>query len=188
MPVKVYADKIAGINYSLVAAPKIMTHGLFIPLKGQFFSLTNPSKHAFSPSVMKIPEDNHRMIYFAVSPYFFDSAKQVYQDAGIKSLKMTNEMVPKDSKFPLTTKVYGTLIPQVSKNFPNMKMQFILDMPSIPSIIITSKNNTSFMSSISTQAYAIFPNSSLAPLFRISLAPSELESLIYWQFPGVSTT
>ncbi|XP_044515727.1 bactericidal permeability-increasing protein-like [Gracilinanus agilis] len=169
MPVKVFADAIAGINYSLVAAPKVTAHGLYVPLKGQFFSLINQSKHAFSPSVMEIPEDNHQMIYFAVSHCFFNSAKQVYQDAGIKFLKMTDKMVPKDSKFPLTTNVYGTLIPQVSKMFPNMKMQFILGMPSISSITITSKKRMGFMCPISTHAYAIFPNSTLAPLFRISL-------------------
>ncbi|XP_074057961.1 bactericidal permeability-increasing protein-like [Macrotis lagotis] len=170
--VKVNVDKITGINYSLMKPPKIMAHDVELSLKGQFFSLTHHHPRPSHPTVMHFHEDLPKMIYFGFSREFFESARQVYKAAGIKSFTMSNSMVPKDCKYQLMTNFYGTLIPELSQKFPDMTMKIVINLPSVPTVIANARKKIAFMSSISTNVYAMFSNSSVTPLFTLNLNTS----------------
>ncbi|XP_020846196.2 bactericidal permeability-increasing protein-like [Phascolarctos cinereus] len=170
MPVKVNLDGIAGIDYSLIQPPKSRGYHLDIPLKGQFFSLTHHTSFPFSPSAVSFRSSQLQMVYFGVSHSFFDSAIHVYKNAGIKSLQTNSSMVPKDSKYTLSTDYYGILIPQLSKDFPSMAMTIDIDFPSsAPTIFVDSRMKLSLMSSLSTHVFVVFSNSSQTPLFTLKL-------------------
>ncbi|XP_074148818.1 bactericidal permeability-increasing protein-like [Sminthopsis crassicaudata] len=172
MPVIVQVDEIAGIDYSPMKPPQISNHNLEIPLKGNFFSLIHQESHPYQPQIMNFHGSQIQMIFFAVSHTVFDSAKHVYQDAGIKSLHVTNSKLSKDSKFPLTTNYYGTLIPKLSQKFLNMEMKIEVGLPPLPTVVYNSRQKMSLTSVLSAHVYAISSNSSHNLLFTLSLDTS----------------
>ncbi|XP_047602680.1 bactericidal permeability-increasing protein [Lutra lutra] len=162
-------DKVAGINYSLVAPPTATADSLDGQLKGEFFSVAHPSPPPFAPPVLAFPADHNRMVYLGLSDYFFNTAGFVYQQAGALHLTITDNMIPKGSKFRLTTTFFGVLIPQVAKMFPNMTMQLNIGAPSPPHLTVLPTGLV-FTPVLETQAFAVLPNSSLAPLFVLQLS------------------
>ncbi|XP_022264875.1 bactericidal permeability-increasing protein isoform X2 [Canis lupus familiaris] len=77
--------------------------------------------------------------------------------------------IPKKSKFRLTTDFLGTLIPQVAEMFPNMTVQFNVWASSPPHLTMRPAGLI-FTPTLDTQAFAVLPNSSLAPLFVLGLS------------------
>ncbi|KAM6147846.1 bactericidal permeability-increasing protein-like [Erethizon dorsatum] len=84
-------DKVAEIDYSLVASPIATADSLDLPLKGEFFSQADHSPPPFDPPVMAIPPDHDRMVYLGMSDYFFNTAGLVYQQAGVLKWTLTND-------------------------------------------------------------------------------------------------
>ncbi|XP_032275627.1 bactericidal permeability-increasing protein [Halichoerus grypus] len=161
-------DKVAGINYSLVAAPRATANNLDWQLKGEFFSVAHPSPPPFTSPALDFPANHDRMVYLGISDYFFNTAGFVYQQAGVLHLTITDNMIPKSSKFRLTTTFLGTLIPQVAKMFPNMPVQFNIRASSPPHLTMLPTGLV-FTPALEIQAFAVLPNSSLASLFVLHL-------------------
>uniref|UniRef100_A0A8C0KI22 Bactericidal permeability-increasing protein n=1 Tax=Canis lupus dingo TaxID=286419 RepID=A0A8C0KI22_CANLU len=160
-------DRIAGISYSLVAPSDSETYTeehIYPP----FFSLAHPRSPPFTPPAMALPPDHDHMVYLGISDYFFNTAGLVYQEAGALNMTITDDMIPKKSKFRLTTDFLGTLIPQVAEMFPNMTVQFNVWASSPPHLTMRPAGLI-FTPTLDTQAFAVLPNSSLAPLFVLGL-------------------
>uniref|UniRef100_I3LFA0 Bactericidal permeability-increasing protein n=1 Tax=Sus scrofa TaxID=9823 RepID=I3LFA0_PIG len=171
LPVTAKVDRMVGINYSLVAPPKASAENLDGLLKGEFFSLDHPSPPPFAPPALALPADHDRMVYLCISEYFFNTAGLVYQKAGVLNLTINNSMIPKKSLFSLTTNFFGTLIPKVSTMFPNMEMQFLI-WASFPPHLTVHPSGLDLTFVLETQAFAVLPNASLAPLFLIEMNSS----------------
>uniref|UniRef100_A0A8D1EMV1 Bactericidal permeability-increasing protein n=1 Tax=Sus scrofa TaxID=9823 RepID=A0A8D1EMV1_PIG len=171
LPVTAKVDRMVGINYSLVAPPKATAENLDGLLKGEFFSLDHPSPPPFAPPALALPADHDRMVYLCISEYFFNTAGLVYQKAGVLNLTINNSMIPKKSLFSLTTNFFGTLIPKVSTMFPNMEMQFLI-WASFPPHLAVHPSGLDLTFVLETQAFAVLPNASLAPLFLIEMNSS----------------
>lgn len=169
MPVTAKIDKVAGIDYSLLAPPTATTEALDGQLKGEFFSLAHRSPPPFAPPTLALPTDHDHMVYLAISDYFFNTAGLVYQQAGALSLTLKDDMIPKKSKFHLTTNFFGTLIPKVAKMFPDMSMQFLIRVSSPPHLTV-SPAGLACTPALEAQAFAVLPNSSLAPLFLLGMS------------------
>ncbi|XP_030913924.1 LOW QUALITY PROTEIN: bactericidal permeability-increasing protein [Geospiza fortis] len=161
-------DDKTGIDYSLVAPPRATPKSLDADLKGEFYSLAHRSPVPFSPLPLAFPSDHERMVYFGASSYFFNTAGIAYHEAGALVFEITEAMIPKDVEFKLDTSVFSALIPQLEENYPNMPMKFRLSTPTAPFLTI-GQGGISFQPIVDAQAYAILPNSSLAPLFLLSL-------------------
>ncbi|VCW97544.1 unnamed protein product, partial [Gulo gulo] len=161
-------DKVAGINYSLVAPPTATADNLDGQLKVRL-TWRDPQAFVFAPPVLAFPADHNRMVYLGLSDYFFNTAGFVYQQAGALHLTVTDNMIPKGSKFRLTTTFFGVLIPQVAKMFPNMTVQLNIEAPSPPHLTVLPTGLV-FTPVLETQAFAVLPNSSLAPLFVLQLS------------------
>ncbi|KAG8517791.1 Bactericidal permeability-increasing protein, partial [Galemys pyrenaicus] len=169
LPVTAKIDDVAGIDYSLLAPPTATADGLDGQLKGEFFRLGHRSPPPFAPPPLAFPADHDRMVYLGVSDYFFNTAGLVYQQAGALHLTLRDDMIPKESRFRLTTQFFGTLIPQVGKMFPNMTVQLLISVSSPPHLTV-HPTGLDLSPALETQAFAVLPNSTLAPLFLLGVS------------------
>ncbi|NXE83143.1 BPI protein, partial [Cochlearius cochlearius] len=168
LPVTARIDAMAGINYSLVAPPTATARSLDVDLKGEFFSLAHRSAVPFPPLALALPPDHDRMVYFGASSYFFNTAGFAYHAAGALVFEITDSMIPKDVEFHLKTSTFSAFVPQLEMMYPDMMMKLRLSASSAPFLHI-GPEGLSLRPVVDIQAYAILPNSSLAPLFLLSL-------------------
>uniref|UniRef100_A0A8U7NEV4 Bactericidal permeability-increasing protein n=1 Tax=Corvus moneduloides TaxID=1196302 RepID=A0A8U7NEV4_CORMO len=84
------------------------------------------------------------------------------------SVTVVSLQIPKDSRFSLDTSLFSAFIPQLEEMYPNMPVKFRLSTPTAPFLTI-GPGGISLNPIVEAQAYAILPNSSLAPLFLLSL-------------------
>ncbi|XP_060119940.1 bactericidal permeability-increasing protein-like [Heteronotia binoei] len=169
LPVTAKIDRVSGIDYSLVGPPVATSDCLDLDLKGEFFSLDHRSAAPFSPPALSFPVDHDRMLYFGVSSYLFNTAGYVYYQAGALTYDITDDMIPRESKLRLNTSSFGSLVPQIEKLYPNMLMKLKVSPSSPPSLAIAPEG-LSLAPTVDVQAFAILPNSSLAPLFVLDVA------------------
>ncbi|KAL8179850.1 UNVERIFIED_CONTAM: hypothetical protein K2H54_073585 [Gekko kuhli] len=78
-------------------------------------------------------------------------------------------MIPKESKLRLNTSSFGSLVPQIEKSYPGMLMKLVVSPSSPPSLAIAPEG-LSLAPMVDLQAFAILPNSSLAPLFVLDVS------------------
>ncbi|NXU18368.1 BPI protein, partial [Pardalotus punctatus] len=168
LPVTARIDAKTGIDYSLVAPPTATAQSLDADLKGEFYSLAHRSTVPFSPLPLAFPSDHDRMVYFGASSYFFNTAGIAYHKAGALVFEVTDTTIPKDADFHLNTSTFSAFIPQLEEMYPNMPMKFRLSTPTAPFLTI-GPGGISLRPIVDAQAYAILPDSSLAPLFTLSL-------------------
>ncbi|NWX48812.1 BPI protein, partial [Steatornis caripensis] len=169
LPVTARIDAKAGIDYSLVAPPTATAQSLDVDLKGEFFSLAHRSDVPFPPLALAFPPDHDRMVYFGASSYFFNTASFAYHAAGALVFEITNAMAVSPRNGGLCHRAYPLPAPpQLEKMYPGMLMKFRLSAPSAPFLNI-GPEGLSLKPVVDIQAYAILPNSSLAPLFLLSL-------------------
>ncbi|XP_077192209.1 bactericidal permeability-increasing protein-like [Paroedura picta] len=168
LPVTAKIDEVSGIDYSLVGPPVATSDSLDLALKGEVFSLAHRSAAPFPPPALLFPSDHDRMLYFGVSSYLFNTAGYVYYQAGALTYDVTDDMVPKESKIRLNTSSFGSLVPQIEKLYPNMLMKLKVSLSSAPSLAIAPES-LSLAPTAVVQAFAILPNSSLAPLFVLDV-------------------
>ncbi|XP_059586416.1 bactericidal permeability-increasing protein [Alligator mississippiensis] len=168
LPVTTKIDNVAGIDYSLVAPPVATAQCLDVNLKGEFFSLAHRLPAPFPPPALAFPTEHDRMVYLGASSYFFNTAGFVYQTAGVLVFNITDDMVPKGVEFHLNTSTFSAFIPKLEKLYPDRLMKLQVMTSSAPSLTITP-GGLSLMPVVDIQAYAILSNSSLAPLFLLSL-------------------
>ncbi|KAM9178213.1 bactericidal permeability-increasing protein-like [Mergus octosetaceus] len=168
VPVTANIDAVAGIDYSLTAAPVATAQFLNADLKGECFSLAQHTPIPFTPPALAVPPEHSRMVYFGVSSYFFNTASFAYHTAGALIFEITDAMIPKDIEFHLNTSTFAAFLPQLDEMYPNMPMKFRLSAPSAPFLSIGT-NGVSLQPVVDIQAYAIYPNGNLAPLFLLGL-------------------
>ncbi|XP_075033757.1 bactericidal permeability-increasing protein-like [Mixophyes fleayi] len=173
LPVTKKIDSVAAIDYSLVCPPPEGAEYVDVPLKGEFFELAHHTPPPFSPPTLSLPVDHSLMVYFGVSDYLFNTAGFVYHTAGKLVFNVTDDMIPKDFSIRLNTSSFGTLIPQLSKMYPNMLMKLQISSTSAPSLDI-KPGNLSISPKMDIQAYVILPNASLAPVFLLNLTTTAL--------------
>ncbi|NXD84441.1 BPI protein, partial [Halcyon senegalensis] len=162
LPVTARIDSVAGIDYSLVAAPTATAQSLDVGLKGEFFSLAHRSAVPFPPLALALPPDHQRMVYFGASSYFFNTAAFAYHRAGALVFDITDSTVSSAGGLPVPAPL------QLEKMYPEMPMKLRLSAPVSPFLSI-GPEGLSLRPVVDIQAYAILPNSSLAPLFLLSL-------------------
>ncbi|MBW01042.1 Bactericidal permeability-increasing protein, partial [Eschrichtius robustus] len=116
--------------------------------KGEFFRLAHRRPPPFAPPALTLPTDHNHMVYLGISEYLFNTAGLVYQEAGVLNLTLSDDMV--------------------AKMFPDMKMQLLIWAPSPPNVAVCP-TGLDLTFSLDTQAVAVLPDSSLAPLFLLEM-------------------
>ncbi|XP_012730104.2 bactericidal permeability-increasing protein [Fundulus heteroclitus] len=164
-------DKYAEIEYSMTSSPVISQSSLELNLKGEFYNIGKHQEPPFTPAAFSLPSENNNMLYMALSAFTANSAGFVYNKAGILSLYVTDDMVPKASPFRLDTKTFGVFIPQIAKQFPGLKMKLLVRTDKNPTITF-QPNKATVEATGTVTAYAIQTNGTLSPLFVLNLETS----------------
>ncbi|XP_026546231.1 lipopolysaccharide-binding protein-like [Notechis scutatus] len=166
LPITANIDHTSSIDYSLVGPPVATSQCVDLDLKGEFFSTAHRSPAPFPAPPLSFPLDPNRMVQFGISTYFFNTAGDVYYKSGSLTFWIVDEMVPPEVKIRLNTSSFQPFIPQLKKLYPNMAMKLKVSPSSVPSLSI-SPETLSLTPSVDIQAFAVLPDSSLAPLFVI---------------------
>lgn len=164
-------DQYAEIEYSMVTSPTVSSSSIDLSLKGEFYNIGKHQEPPFSPAAFSLPPQINNMLYIGLSAFTADSAAFVYNRAGLLSLYITDDMIPKGSPIRLNTKTFGVFIPQVAKRFPGLMMKLLVKTVKNP-VITFEANNVTIQATGTVTAYAIQPNATLSPLFVLNLETS----------------
>lgn len=110
VPVKNPVDDYIGIDYSLLNDPDVSEDSLDMDFRGMFYSLNAENDTIPNTSPVLHIKQNERMVYIALSEYFFDSAMYAYYQSNLLSLEIENDQMPKDLEVLLRTSYFGSLM------------------------------------------------------------------------------
>ncbi|XP_049895328.1 phospholipid transfer protein isoform X2 [Epinephelus moara] len=115
IPVRTEVDQYIGIDYSLINDPIVTSQSLDMNFRGMFFDLSDPNDTLANYAVDPVIREYDRMVYLALSEFFFDSGMFSYYKAGIFQIHIVNEKMPKDLEMLLRTTYFGTIMMLESK-------------------------------------------------------------------------
>ncbi|MFT7811980.1 phospholipid transfer protein, partial [Arapaima gigas] len=110
VPVRQSVDDYVGIDYSLISNPVVTSGSLDMDFRGMFYTLENPNDTIVNSAIYPVVREYDRMVYLALSEYFFDSGMYAYYKAGVFSMQIANERMPKDLEMLLRTTYFGTIM------------------------------------------------------------------------------
>ncbi|KAB5584003.1 hypothetical protein PHYPO_G00102370 [Pangasianodon hypophthalmus] len=110
IPVRTEVDNYIGIDYSLLSDPVVTGTSLDMDFRGMFHNLQNESDILENFSVNPVLNKYNRMIYMAISEYFFDSGLYSYFRGGVFRMHVVNERMPKDLEMLLRTTYFGAIM------------------------------------------------------------------------------
>ncbi|XP_042355278.1 bactericidal permeability-increasing protein-like [Plectropomus leopardus] len=164
-------DQYAEIEYSMVSSPTVSNTSIDFSLRGEFYNIGKHQEPPFSPTAFSLPPMINNMMYIGLSAFTTNSAAFVYNKAGLLSLYITDDMIPKSSPIRLSTRTFGAFIPQLAKLFPGLMMKLLVKTVKNP-VITFGPSNVTVQASGTVTAYAIQPNATLSPLFVLNLETS----------------
>ncbi|XP_066499869.1 bactericidal permeability-increasing protein-like [Hoplias malabaricus] len=171
MPDAVNVDPYIYMNISLTDSPLVKSSGLGLSVKGEFYSITSPSEPPFSSEHFELPWQEDYMVTVGISEFCMNSAAYAYYCAGVLSIHITEDMLPKISPIHLNTSQFGLLIPQLPKLYPDLPMELELYASKTP--LFTFKESViSVYVLASVKAFAIKTDSVAVPLFRLDMESS----------------
>ncbi|MBN3325140.1 PLTP protein, partial [Atractosteus spatula] len=110
VPVRTPVDNYVGIDYSLLSDPEVTSASLDMDFRGMFFDRHNESDTIVNYAVMPVIREFDRMVYLALSEYFFDSGMYAYFQAGVFRMQIARDRMPKDVEMLLRTTYFGTIM------------------------------------------------------------------------------
>uniref|UniRef100_A0A8C3U5A8 Phospholipid transfer protein n=2 Tax=Catharus ustulatus TaxID=91951 RepID=A0A8C3U5A8_CATUS len=164
VPVRNYVDEHIGIDYSLLRDPSVSTDTLDLDFKGMFFPRVREDQELENHAVEPVIKETERMVYVAFSEYFFDSAMHSYFQAGVLTIELQGEKIPKDLEVLLRATFFGTIF-MLSPSV-DAPLRLVLQVSAPPRCIIKPSGT-----SVSVSA---FLNISLVPPDR---PPVQLSSM-----------
>uniref|UniRef100_A0AAQ6AJ36 Phospholipid transfer protein n=1 Tax=Amphiprion ocellaris TaxID=80972 RepID=A0AAQ6AJ36_AMPOC len=143
IPVRTEVDQFIGIDYSLIDDPVVTSRSLDMNFRGMFFDLSQQNVSLVNYAVEPVIREYDRMVYLALSEFFFDSGMFSYYTAGIFQLKIVNEKMPKDLEMLLRTTYFGAMM---------MLNPALVDAPMSLQIAVNSPPKTTIKTSGATVA------------------------------------
>ncbi|CAN9512219.1 unnamed protein product [Ophioblennius macclurei] len=110
VPVRMEVDEYVGIDYALIDDPVVTSQSLDMHFRGMFFDLARQDLTQVNSAVEPIVSEYDRMVYLALSEFFFDSGMFSYYTAGIFEMDIVNEKMPKDLEMLLRTTYFGAIM------------------------------------------------------------------------------
>uniref|UniRef100_A0AAR2LEB4 Lipid-binding serum glycoprotein C-terminal domain-containing protein n=1 Tax=Pygocentrus nattereri TaxID=42514 RepID=A0AAR2LEB4_PYGNA len=110
IPVRAEVDKYVGIDYSLLSDPVVTGTSLDMDFRGMFYDLQNEKDTLVNYAVNPVVREYDRMIYLALSEYFFDSGLYSYFKGGVFRMHISNDRMPKDLEMLLRTTYFGAIM------------------------------------------------------------------------------
>ncbi|XP_056605767.1 phospholipid transfer protein isoform X2 [Triplophysa dalaica] len=148
IPVRSEVDNYVGIDYSLLSDPVVTGRSLDMDFRGMFYDLKNESNTLVNYAVNPVIREYDRMIYLALSEYFFDSGLYAYYTGGLFQFQIANERMPKDVEMLLRTTYLGTIM-MLDPALMNHPMSLELEVTAPPRCTIkTSGASVSVVSNV----------------------------------------
>ncbi|XP_064161757.1 phospholipid transfer protein [Anguilla rostrata] len=110
IPVRSDVDDFVGIDYSLLNDPVVTARSLDLDFRGMYYDLQNENDTIVNYAVTPVIREYDRMVYMALSEYFFDSGFYAYYKAKVFQMLIANEKMPKDLEMLLRTTYFGTIM------------------------------------------------------------------------------
>ncbi|KAK5913233.1 hypothetical protein CesoFtcFv8_003033 [Champsocephalus esox] len=110
IPVRTEVDSYIGIDYSLIEDPVVTSRSLDMHFRGMFFDLSDPNSTLENLAVEPVITDYDRMVYLALSEFFFDSGMFSYYKAGVFQTHIVNEKMSRDMEMLLRTTYFGVIM------------------------------------------------------------------------------
>ncbi|XP_049335444.1 phospholipid transfer protein [Astyanax mexicanus] len=110
IPVRAEVDSYVGIDYSLLSDPVVTGSSLDMDFRGMFYNLHNLNDTLTNYAGNPVVREYDRMIYLALSEYFFDSALYSYFKGGVFTMHIANDRMPKDLEMLLRTTYFGAIM------------------------------------------------------------------------------
>ncbi|KAI5619568.1 phospholipid transfer protein precursor [Silurus asotus] len=114
IPVRAEVDSYIGIDYSLLSDPVVSGSSLDMDFRGMFYDLQNETDILENFSVNPVLNEYNRMIYMALSEYFFDSGLHSYFKGGVFRMHIVNERNPAMIDAPISLEMEVTSAPKSS--------------------------------------------------------------------------
>ncbi|KFQ50948.1 BPI fold-containing family C protein, partial [Pelecanus crispus] len=175
-------DDLAKVDYSLNTLPAVFQPFIDLDLKGIVYPAGNYSGPPYVAAPFTIPDQSDSMLYLALSEYFFQTFSFAYYTAGAFNITIAEEakfgkllylfffFLQTCSYFNISTEVFGSIIPEVSKYsvtpYPVMLKLMATEIP------IISLEQDSFTVDIqgSMEVFAVLPDSTTQSLFTMNIA------------------
>uniref|UniRef100_A0A8C1CF69 Phospholipid transfer protein n=1 Tax=Cyprinus carpio carpio TaxID=630221 RepID=A0A8C1CF69_CYPCA len=111
VPVRTEVNSYVGIDYSLLNDPVVTETSLDMDFRGMFYDLKNENETLVNNAVNPVLREYDRMVYLALSEYFFDSGLYSYFKGGLqKQLLLNSFQMSKDLEMLLRTTYLGKIM------------------------------------------------------------------------------
>ncbi|KAI9514367.1 hypothetical protein NQZ68_034169 [Dissostichus eleginoides] len=165
IPVRTEVDSYIGIDYSLIEDPVVTSQSLDMHFRGMFFDLLDPNNTLENLAVEPVIKDYDRMVYLALSEFFFDSGMFSYYKAGAFQTHIVNEKMSRDMEMLLRTTYFGVIM---------MLNPALADAPLSLQIAVNSPPKTTIRTTGATVVMTAIVKVMLIPP---GLAPYQLSSM-----------
>ncbi|KAF6725401.1 Phospholipid transfer protein [Oryzias melastigma] len=147
IPVRTEVDNYIGIDYSLIEDPVMTDQSLDMHFRGMFFDLSHQNLTLANYAVDPVIREYDRMVYLALSEFFFDSGMFAYYTAGMFQMDIVDEKMPKDLEMLLRTTYFGTIM-ITNPALMDAPLALRLAVNSPPKTTIKTSGATVFMTAI----------------------------------------
>ncbi|XP_054640766.1 phospholipid transfer protein [Dunckerocampus dactyliophorus] len=165
IPVRTEVDSYIGIDYSLMEDPVVTSRSLDMNFRGMFYNLAEENDTLVNYAAEPLIREYDRMVYLALSEFFFDSGLFSYYKAGIFQMDVVNEKMPKDLEVLLRTTYFGSIM---------MLNPALMDSPISLQLAVNSPPKTTIKTSGATVAMTAIVKVMLMPAGQ---APVQLSSM-----------
>uniref|UniRef100_A0A8C5AV59 Phospholipid transfer protein n=1 Tax=Gadus morhua TaxID=8049 RepID=A0A8C5AV59_GADMO len=154
LTVRSEVDYYVGIDYSLLSDPVFTSRGMDMHFRGMFYELANQNVSLENTAVAPMIQENDRMVYLALSEFFFDSGMFSYYKAGIFQMHIAHDRMSKDMLMMLRTTFFGTIM---------MLNPALMEAPLSLQLEVTAPPKTSIRTSGATVAVTAIVNVMVLP-------------------------
>uniref|UniRef100_A0A8C9T7Z0 Phospholipid transfer protein n=1 Tax=Scleropages formosus TaxID=113540 RepID=A0A8C9T7Z0_SCLFO len=145
VPVRQTVDKYVGIDYALLSDPVVTSSSLDMDFRGMFYVLENPNDTIVNYAAYPVVREYDRMVYLALSEYFFDSGMYAYYKAGVFSM----QIMPKDLEMLLRTTYFGTIM-MLNPALMEAPISLELEVSTAPRCVIKTSGATVAVTAVVT--------------------------------------
>ncbi|KAM6980020.1 phospholipid transfer protein [Aplochiton taeniatus] len=110
IPVKTEVNSYVGIDYALLNDPVVTSKSLDMDFRGMFYDLADENTTLVNYAVNPEIREYDRMVYLALSEFFFDSGMFAHHHAGVFQMDLADERMSKDFELMLRTTYLGTIM------------------------------------------------------------------------------
>jgi lipopolysaccharide-binding protein len=131
-----------GLDYAIVANPIYAATHLTLPVRGEFFDITNRTRSEHNAPQVPDYLGENKMLHLILSDFVIKSAGETFHKKGHLKTWILDKMIPPWSPVRLNSSSFGVLIPGLQRHFPNQELRIHLQTSRNPEFEIREQNAT----------------------------------------------